>query len=740
MTSPSQVDATQQVKARLLPPPRWKALIEACLERLPRRQFIPRLQPLSQLVAVPGGPGRWRSTGDDPAFVLAFDHDEIPTGWVYLECALQRSMGNRLARLYVDRGQGFMAAEGMFVPSNLRGSVRELIFIPSDAVALRWDPCEARGFFTQSPLVFTQIGGLERTVRMADRLATHRGLLRGGKTRGARSIGGHWDPLIDAYLEIRRRRMALAVPKYEHYIQSEASAPGRQRVDHILRQPRRRAPPKFLIHIGLYGETAARWEDTLASLERQKAGDWAIVDWRRHDAVMPDAESSQDWHLRLRAGDILPAQALETFSQIVQRLPEALVVYSDHDFIGADHLRHSPVFKPDWDLDLFLTHNYLANLCAVSGAVMGATGTTCGRPTDEVFQGWILQASRQSASSIVHLPVILCHRQPLAEGEEPYGGEAPSVAALSRYLAASGASLAPGTCLRSLQVRWPLPSPAPQVTVIIPTRDRVDLLRTCVDSVLARTDYPHYDVCIVDNDSETSEAAAYFSAIVRHERVRVLRHPGPFNFSAINNVAASVATGSLLVFLNNDTEVIDAGWMTHLARQAVRPEVGAVGAKLLYSDATVQHAGVVMGIGGVAGHVHRFLSGHEPGYVGRAELAHHFSAVTAACLMVRKQTFEAVGGFNAEHLVVAFNDVDLCLKLRDLGLVNLFEPRALLYHHESMSRGLDDTDAKREVFRRERDYMLRQWANIISDDPAYNPNLTREQEDFSFRAPTSFWS
>lgn len=272
--------------------------------------------------------------------------------------------------------------------------------------------------------------------------------------------------------------------------------------------------------------------------------------------------------------------------------------------------------------------------------------------------------------------------------------------------------------------------------MIIPTRDRVELLRACVSSLLALTDYPRFEVIVVDNDSSEPTVLAYMDELSGNPRCRVFRHPGAFNYSAINNGAVPRATGTLLLFLNNDIEVVQAGWMTDMVRQAVRPTVGAVGAKLLYADGTVQHAGVVLGIGGVAGHVHRFLPGTEPGYGGRAVLTHAFTAVTGACLMVRKAAFEQVGGFEADQLAVAFNDVDLCLKLRRAGFRNIFEAHATLIHHESVSRGQDDTDQKRTIHARERNFMLQHWPREIAADPAYNVYLSRDREDFSLRTPT----
>lgn len=723
------------VKARLLPPPRWKARLEQWLEKLPRRAHVPRLRPLSQVSPVGSGLQQWLSSGNDPAFLLEFEGGEVPHGWVYLEAALQRSMGNRAAKLRFDRGRGFDEHDGEFVPSNMRGSIRELIYIPADVVALRWDPCEARGYFSQTPLIFSQVGALERTARMADRVFTH--WERFGRNEGGR-FGLPWRGLVYAYLEVRRRRQEHSTADYDTFIRARERLAQKQPPNAAKEIDDLRPRPHFIVHAGLAGEPDSALSGSLASVRGQSDVNWSLIDWRapvaRVQAAFMVSAQPNAWHVLLRPGDVLDQDALLRLGSHLLDRPAALVGYSDHDFLGDDGRRCSPSFKPDWDADLYYTHNYLANLCAVSGRVRGATEVFSARPSAEAFVSLVLTASRVDVrDAITHLPAVLCHRRRDPLLGDPHGGQSSQPGALAGHPPIAAARIDAGLLPGTSRIVWPLPATLPKVTVIIPTRDRIELLGACLQSLLSRTTYPDYEVLIVDNDSETPEAAAYFRSLAAREHIRVVPFGGAFNYSAINNEAARQARGSLLLFLNNDTEVIAPGWMTDMVRHAVRPEVGAVGAKLLYSDGTVQHAGVVMGIGGVAGHVHRFLPGDEPGYGGRAVLAHAFTALTAACLMVRKEMFEAVGGFNAKDLMVACNDVDLCLKLHRRGLRNIFEPAVQLYHHESMTRGLDDTPEKRGIYERERDYMLAHWEQEIRDDPAYNPNLSREHEDFSVR-------
>ena len=266
------------------------------------------------------------------------------------------------------------------------------------------------------------------------------------------------------------------------------------------------------------------------------------------------------------------------------------------------------------------------------------------------------------------------------------------------------------------------------VSIIVPTRDRVDLLRQCVESVLDRTEYPGYELVVVDNGSTDARALEYLAALRGRERVQVLRYDAPFNFSAINNWAAARCGGELLCLLNNDIEVVDGDWLAEMVALACRPGTGAVGAMLWYPDGSIQHAGVVLGLGGVANHAYCHQPRGIPGHGARALVAQELSAVTAACMVVRRAVFEQVGGLD-ERLQVAFNDIDFCLRLRAAGYRNAWTPFARLYHHESATRGAEDTPEKIARFQREVALMRERWAELLDRDPAYNPNLSLDIRD-----------
>ncbi len=280
----------------------------------------------------------------------------------------------------------------------------------------------------------------------------------------------------------------------------------------------------------------------------------------------------------------------------------------------------------------------------------------------------------------------------------------------------------------------------PLVSIIIPTCNGYDILKNCISSVYEKTQYSNFEIVLVDNRSDDELTIKYMQELEISKKVRLLKYPHFFNYSSINNFAAKHAKGEILVLLNNDTEVVSGEWLTELISHAMRPDIGTVGALLIYPDGLIQHAGVIAGIGGVAGHAHLNLPSNEYGYFGRAQVAHNVSAVTAACLAVRREVFEEVGGLDEKNLPVAFNDTDFCFRIAERGYKNIYTPYARLYHHESKTRGLDSAPEKRERFERECNYMRKRHAEVIARDPLYNPNLTLSAHDYSIsfepRAPS----
>jgi GT2 family glycosyltransferase len=325
----------------------------------------------------------------------------------------------------------------------------------------------------------------------------------------------------------------------------------------------------------------------------------------------------------------------------------------------------------------------------------------------------------------------------LAIGEKGYASAA-QYRTLSSHFERRGEAVeilpVAGLCWR---IRYALPTPAPLVSVIIPTRDQVALLRRCIAGLRERGGCPRVELVVLDNRSVDRATIAYLAELALEPDVTVLSYDAPFNYSAINNFGARQARGDVLAFVNNDVEAISAGWLEEMVSQACRPEIGAVGSMLYYPNDTIQHAGVILGLGtsGVAAHAYAHRPRGYVGQIGRALLTQNVSAVTAACMVVRRDVFEEAGGFDEARLPIAYNDLDLCLRIRARGYRNLWTPHAELYHLESASRGYEDTAAKRERFHQEIDYVRRRWGAALLIDPAYNPNLSLDGESFSLAFP-----
>jgi O-antigen biosynthesis protein len=429
--------------------------------------------------------------------------------------------------------------------------------------------------------------------------------------------------------------------------------------------------------------------------------------------------------------DVLPAHALYLVAREIVRHSAVDLIYSDEDKLDRRGRRFDPYFKSDWNPDLFLAQNMVSHLGVYRTSRLAEVGGF--RSQFDGSQDYDLALrviEKTSAERIRHIPHILYHwraitgsaaRSPAAK---PYARMAARNAIadhLERRGICAEVDFARGPSFQ--QIRYQL-AHEPSVTIIIPNRDRSDLLKSCMHGILGRTDYCHFEVLLVDNLSSEPETARFYQKITEDPRVRVLRYAQPFNFSLINNWAAARADGEILLFLNNDTEVINSDWLRHLVANAIRPEIGAVGAKLLYPDGHVQHGGVILGMGGIAAHFHLRRRAEDAGYFGRAQLQQNLSAVTAACLAMRRRIFVEIGGFDGSNLAVAFNDVDLCLRIRERGYLIAWTPLAQLVHHESASRASDLLPDQQQRFQREIQYMRTRWRAMLDHDPYFNPNLS----------------
>jgi GT2 family glycosyltransferase len=444
--------------------------------------------------------------------------------------------------------------------------------------------------------------------------------------------------------------------------------------------------------------------------------------------------------------DLLSERALYEFAMAVLSEPDTDIIYSDQDQIDDTGQRSNPFFKPDWDPDLIVGQNYVNHLTAYRRTILDVLGGL--RPGFDGSQDYdlILRASRQTAPSrIRHVPSVLYHWRRAVPSTQSFS-EAwleqcidAAHRAVSDHLAAIGTPAEVGPAPRAPmwnRIRFPIPDPAPPVSVIIPTRDRADLLEGCIEGLLRRTNYKPTEILIVDHDSVESRTHCLFERLTRTEpSVRIVPYHGTYNYAAMNNAAIDLATGDVIALLNNDIDMLDPEWLGEMVSHTLRPGVGIVGAKLLYSDCRVQHAGIVLGPGPHIGHVQRLAGREDLGYFGQLALVRDFSAVTAACLVSRKAVLIEIGGFDSVNLAVAFNDVDLCLRAGDYGYRVVWTPFAELFHLEGASRGSDELPEHQMRFRRELQHLYRTWANVIENDPFHNKNMTFGWEEICIPAP-----
>lgn len=555
-------------------------------------------------------------------------------------------------------------------------------------------------------------------------------------------------------------------PWYEAYRPSEKE----------LEKQRRRqwaTPLKFSIVVPAYRTPELFLRQMIDSLVQQTYSDWelCIANASPDDAVMEQVLSeymekdsrikvkkletnagiseNTNEALKMAAGefvglldhdDILSPNALYEVMRAIEKDEQIDVLYTDEDKVSMDLSEHfQPHLKPDFNLDLLRSNNYICHFFVVRRSLLDQVGGF--RPEYNGAQDYdfIFRCTDQ-ARVIKHIPEILYHwrTHQASTADNPaskmYAFEA-GKRAIEAHLQTRGIA---GTVtmkkdLGFYRVTYPVTG-EPLVSILIPNKDERISLKKCVDSIKSKTKYKNYEIIIIENNSTTDEIFAYYKELEKDERIHVITWEKEFNYSAINNFGARHAKGEYLLFLNNDVEVISDHWMEELIGHTQRPEVGITGVKLLYSDRTIQHAGTVIGIGGVAGHMFVGMSSARSGYMHKASLQMNYSAVTAACMMMKRSVFEELGGFE-EQLAVAFNDVDLCLRTVASGKLVVYNPYVELYHYESKSRGAEDSEEKVRRFQQEIEFMRNRWEPLLKEgDPYYNKNLSLSKWNYSLRA------
>lgn len=553
-------------------------------------------------------------------------------------------------------------------------------------------------------------------------------------------------------------------PWYEAYVPDEETL-NRQRKRKFSNAPlisvvvpAYHTPPLFLRQMldSLIAQTYGGWELCIANgspddkemeavLEEYEKRDRRI----RHENLKENLGIAENTNAAFRMAkgefiglldhdDLLAPNALYEIALALEKNPEADVVYTDEDKVTTDLKEHfQPHLKPDFNLDLLRSNNYICHFFTVRREIVEKAGGFRKEFDGAQDYDFIFRCAEE-ARKILHIPEILyhwrTHKESTADNpaSKMYAFEA-GKRAIEAHLKRTGTDgeVSHTPDLGFYRVKYPVKG-EPLISIIIPNKDEKESLEACLKSIWEKTTYKNYEIIVVENNSTSEEIFRYYKEISQ-KGVRLLRWKKEFNYSAINNFGAAHAKGEFLLFLNNDVTVITSDWLTELAGLCQRKEVGAAGVKLLYPDNTIQHAGCVIGIGGIAGHMFVDMPANRTGYLHKASLLQDMSAVTAACMMVKKQVFDQVGGFT-EELAVAFNDVDLCLKINKAGSLVVYDPYVQLYHMESKTRGAEDSKEKVRRFQTEIEYMRCHWLDILKNgDPYYNKNLSLTKWNYSLK-------
>ncbi|MBE7217323.1 MAG: glycosyltransferase family 2 protein, partial [Caulobacteraceae bacterium] len=642
--------------------------------------------------------GRARFTSADPAVFFRLSPELADAPAVELAFTVADARRRASGVLYLDYGDGFSEAASLSLRPKGRRVHHALVAHPGRLAGLRWDPDDQPGQAWIAALSARRVEAAEFEGRLAQLPAAELALAAAAPREA-----------FDAELSRRLTAHAHGRPAdaYAEWIaENEPAAAEAQRV-WAAELEALSSRPRIAVLVPLYDTPEPLLRAMIESVLAQVYPDWELcladdasptphvrevveaymaqdprikAVFREKNGHISEASNSAlelvtaDWLALLDHDDILTPDALLAVAGEIDRHPEARFVYSDEDKIDEAGRRFDVFFKPDFSPELLRSQNYLNHLSVHrTEAIRAVGGWRKGFEGSQDYDLNLRTLERLDPREVRHIPRVLYHWRAiagstaLAVGEKNYAVEA-GLRALSEHLERmewdATAGMVPG--LPFYRVRYEVPDPAPLVSVIIPTRDRADLLSMCVDSVLEKTTYPNYEILIADNGSTEPATFALFERLTADPRVRVVEAPGPFNYSRINNDAVRESAGELVCLLNNDIEVITPDWMREMASWALQPRIGCVGAKLYYPNDTIQHAGVVMGLGGVAGHGHKHRHRNDPGYFGRIAVAHDVSVVTGACLIVRRAVWDASGGLN-EQLAVAFNDVDFCLRVRDEG-------------------------------------------------------------------------
>lgn len=735
------------------------------------------------------GSDNWSTQGNDPFAIYAVGQSAVADCWVLFRISTQCSADLK-SKFYWDCGAGFSEQNTLLIDLKANTTTTRLVKFAAPLQHVRFDPTEQHGLELGFQIEFTVLSDQFALQWLVEVLSVELSLSK--------------PEIIDLlFLYAQQKAMSSASLEdraYHYYLEYVGCGNGRLTYKSWLSQVEPKlvaAPAEVARKIAQFSEqphislllvltdpTVSYLQALQQRLLTQEYNSWQLClvldatvvaeiallleQWagneprvklhqfseRQGEAMFRNtalAMASGDWLFFVEQDDLIATDALFELALAINDHPSVAVIYSDEDNIDPNGNRFNPRFKTRWNPDLFYSQNYLSCFVAFKRDALANTirfreafATAC------MYDFYLQLVSVIEPANILHIPRILYHlRQPLMASSKVVFDQVYTEGALRALTAhfehkgLEGVTAQAGLLPNTFKLSWPLPTVLPKVSILIPTRDCFELISVAVNSIINKTDYANFEIIILDNGSKERATKQFFASIQQQtDRVKVLSYDYPFNYSAINNFGVAHCDGELIALVNNDIEVINSEWLTEMVSLAIRPDIGCVGAKLYYADKTIQHAGVILGIGGVASHGHKGAQQHSDGYFGRLKLVQNYSAVTAACLVVKRSLYKAVGGLNEVDLTVAYNDVDFCLKVMQQGVRNIWTPYAELTHYESVSRGEDTTPEKIERLWNEREYMLAQWATIIDNDPFYSTFLTKNADDFSlsegFSKPLNF--
>lgn len=769
--------------ARPLSPPTVPMLMTISLDNL-LDLSIRSVNDLTQVA-----PNQWRTTGPDPYFELEIL--ETASRFAKLSAIISADKDRINSKLYLGP-PSYRSEDRVIAHSNPNRSIHSYIVdLRKDGCLLRLDPHNCSALISLDALHAYEYDSDEKAA-----LAMQAEILRrmlGSASRRFRSMSRMCvTDLYDEYIKILARLSVedrTPFQLWQEYVEKswfndlDVKRINCSRNGDTIPQPE---SPFFSIVVPVYNPKVRDLIECVDSVKSQTYGEWELIlvddastrqeiprllkKMQSTDKRIKVLSRSSNGHISaatndgIRASkgkyiclvdndDMLSKYALQEIHEVLQTRPSLKLIYSDEDLMSELGERLFPHFKTDWNPELLCSHNYITHLCCIRADLLKKLELRLGYEGSQDYDLILRIAEQVNECEVYHIPKILYHWR-MSSTSTAFSPDAKNYTvkagqkALEEHLVRSHkqATVYQLEADNFYKLEWPIPkrsdhNKGPRVSIIIPTRNSKDLVGACIESIIQKTEYEDYEVIIADNDSDDLEALAYFDQLTTDyssefkHKVRAVRCPGPFNYSAINNTAVKSSSAEFICLLNNDTTVINGEWLGELVSHAARPEVGCVGAKLFYPDNTIQHAGIVLGIGGAAGHSHKGWPGDGPGYFNRLKIIQQVAAVTGACLVIKRNLFIDLGGLDEVNFAVACNDVDLCLKAWEAGYKNIFTPFAKLYHHESKTRGYEDTPEKRQRYEGEKATLIEKWSRVLARDPFYSDHLTLDREDFSTRIP-----